>query len=112
MPALLAGLLLSWPLEALRPGLSESVSILPVLLFAPLLWYLIGSSLDKRSNSDEIRKTRKGQWILLLLFIVVCTGASSVPTSDYISMGVAIWVIAAIGMTPYVLIRKCKSKAA
>jgi len=45
MPAFLAGLLLSLPLEALWPELPESVSYLPVLLFVPVLWYLVGRAL-------------------------------------------------------------------
>jgi hypothetical protein len=43
MPAFLVGLFLSWPLHALWPGLPESVSVLPVLLLVPCLWYAIGA---------------------------------------------------------------------
>ena len=43
MPALIVGGLVSWPLDSLRPGLPESVAVLPTLLFVPLLWYWVGS---------------------------------------------------------------------
>jgi len=99
MPAFLTGALASWPLDALRPGLPESVSFLPVLLLVPLLWYWIGSWLDQRRTADKNRHTLKGQWILLLVFIAICAAASSMPGYvSYITLGIAIWMIAAIGM--------------
>jgi hypothetical protein len=117
MPALLAGLLLSWPLDTLRPGLRESVSILPVLLFVPLLWYGIGSWLDQRRGADKIRNTMKGQWILLLVFNVICAAASLIPEKvtgyvGYIPLGIAIWVIAAVGMITSGVSRKRESRSA
>jgi hypothetical protein len=103
MPAFLAGGLLSWFLEALWPGLHIPVSIVPVLLFVPLLWYWIGSWLDQSGNPDGNQNTRKRQWILLLLFTAVCLVGSSVPPklggyTSYVPLGIAIWVIAIIGM--------------
>src|SRR5882672_1266260 len=59
MPAFLVGLLLAWPLDTFRPGLSESVSLLPALLLVPLLWYSIGSGLDQRRIADKNRSTLK-----------------------------------------------------
>jgi hypothetical protein len=117
MPAFLAGLLLSWPLDTLRPGLPESVLFLPMLLFVPLLWYWIGSWLDERRSADTNRNARKGQWILLLVFTVVCAATSSIPlkvggNTSYLPLGVAIWMVATIVMTASTVSRKYKSRAA
>jgi hypothetical protein len=103
MPAFLVGGLLSWFLEVLWPRLHNPLSIVPVLLFVPLLWYRIGSWLDQNSNPDINKNTRKRQWILLLIFTAVCGAASSVPQkfggyTSYVPLGIAIWVIAVIGM--------------
>jgi hypothetical protein len=113
MPAFLAGGLLSWPLDAIRPGLPESISMLPVLLFVPLLWYRIGLWLDQRSSVDKNRNSIKGQWILILAFTAICAVASSVPPElagyiSYIPLGIAIWVLAFIGMKASVVFRKQK----
>src|SRR5258705_8498642 len=42
LPAFLAGLLLSWPIGAVRPELHEAVQLAPSLLFVLVLWYWIG----------------------------------------------------------------------
>jgi hypothetical protein len=110
MPAFLTGSLLSWPLDALRPGLPESVSILPVLLCVPLLWYWVGSWLDRRGNAEKVSNAPR-QWILLFVFTSICAAASSIPESvggyvSYIPAGIAIWSIAAIGMAAFKICRK------
>jgi hypothetical protein len=107
MPAFLMGLLLSWPLDSFRPGLPESVSILPVLLLVPLLWYVIGSWLD--------RNTVRRQWILLMVFTVICAAASSIPEKvggyvSYLPLGIVIW--AAVGLAAFAVFRKHKASAA
>ena len=104
MPACVAGLLLSWPIDALRPGLPETVSILPVLLLVPLLWYWVGSWLDQMCSGSARRITTRRPWILLLAFGFTCAGASSIPEriggyTSYLPLGIAIWMGAAIGMT-------------
>lgn len=113
MPAFLTGSLLSWPLDTLWPGLPESVLILPVLLCVPLLWYLIGSWLDQMPSAGK-KNALKGQWILVLAFSVICASASSVPEGvggyvSYIPLGIAIWMIAAIGMAASKRSRKHES---
>lgn len=117
MPAFLTGSILSWPLDYFRPGLPEWVSFLPVLLFIPLLWYWVGSWSDKSVNSDRIRNSKWGRWILLLLFIVVCAAAASVSENvggytSYFEFGIAIWLIVAIGAKVSAALRKRKSKVA
>jgi hypothetical protein len=111
MPAFLAGALASWPLDALRPGLPESVSILPVLPFVYLLWYWIGLWLDQRRRADKNKIAMKGQWIWLLVFIAICAAGSSIPESvgghvSYLPSGIVIWLFAAIGMAASKVSRK------
>jgi hypothetical protein len=117
MPAFLAGLILSWPLDYLRPGLPEWVSILPVLLFIPLLWYWVGSWPDKIIGSDRNRNSKRGRWSLLLLFMLVCAATSSISErvggyTSYLEFGVAIWLILAIGVKASTALRKRTSKIA
>jgi hypothetical protein len=113
MPAFLIGLLLSWPVSAFRPGLPESISVLPALLLVPLLWYSIGSWLDQRQGADKNRGSRKKQWILLLVFILVCAVESSIPESvggyvSYLPLGVLIWAV--VGLAAFAAFRKHKSR--
>jgi len=115
MPACLIGLLLSWPLDALRPGLPESVSLLPALLLVPLLWYSIGSWLDQRRGADGNRSTLKKQAILLLVFTLICAAASSIPERvggyvSYLPLGILIW--AAVGLAASVTSRKHNARTA
>jgi len=94
VPAFLAGLLLSWPVETAWPGIPESVANLPSLLLVPILWYWVGSSLDRRW---EIRD--KTPWIALLIFTVVCLIGAFIRTgytSFLFPYGVTVWLIAAL----------------
>lgn len=116
MPAFLAGSLLSLPLDALRPGLPEWVSILPVLPLVALLWYCIGRWLDQERRADKSPNTVKGQWIALLLFAAICAAASSIPEriggyTSYLLLGIAVWTIAAIGLRAWAFFRKHWSTA-
>lgn len=111
MPAFLTGALLSWPLDALRPGLPEWVSILPVLPFVALLWYWIGLWLDQERRAGKSRNTAKRQWIVLLLFTAICAAASSIPEgiggyTSYLLLGIAVWTIAAMAVKASALFRK------
>jgi len=81
MPAFVIGLLVSWPVDAFRPGLPEWVYMLPALLFVPLLWYLIGTWLDHRRSADNSRYPVSRHWILLAVFTAICAAASSIPES-------------------------------
>jgi hypothetical protein len=118
MPAFLAGGLLSWPLPALQsPGLSETVSYLPMLLFVPLLWYLVGAWLDQMRGKDKDKSAVKGKWMLLLAFSVICAAGSSIPESvggyvSYFPSGILIWLIAILGMVRSMVSRKRRSRAA
>ncbi len=116
IPAFLAGLLLSWFLNAVRPDFPESISFVSVLLFVPLLWYWIGSWLDERHSAGGNKSTRKSGWILLLVFAVICVVTLSIPPNvagytSYLPFGIVIWTVVAIGMTATTISRKYKSIA-
>jgi hypothetical protein len=107
MPAFLGGGLLAWLSDYLRPGLPEWV---PDLLLIPLLWYWVGAWVDKNVASEK-------RWILLLLFILVCATASSIPKyvggyTGWVVFGIAIWLVAAIGMKTSATARKREAKVA
>jgi uncharacterized integral membrane protein len=116
MPAFLAGSLLSWPLPTLRtPGLSEAFWGLPVLLFVPLLWYLVGAWLDQMRGADKNGSAVKGKWALVIIFGAICAAAASVPYSvggyvSYFPAGILIWLIAVIGMIASMVSRKPRSR--
>jgi hypothetical protein len=118
MPAFLAGSLLSWPLPTLRtPGLSEAFWDLPVLLFVPLLWYLIGAWLDQMRGKDKNKSAVKGKWMLLLAFSAICAAAALIPYSvggyvSYFPSGILIWLIAILGMVRSMVSRKRRPRAA
>lgn len=117
MPAFLAGSILSWPLDELRPGLPEWVSTLPVLLFIPLLWYWVGSWLDKSVSSDKNGNSTRNRWILFLFFFLGCAGASSISENvggytSFFEFGIVIWLIATIGVMSSATWRTRKSRVA
>ena len=113
MPAFVIGLLVSWPVDAFRPGLPEWVYMLPALLFVPLLWYLIGTWLDHRRSADNSRYPVSRHWILLAVFTAICAAASSIPESiggyvSYLPMGILVWV--SFGIAGFADSRKHKSR--
>lgn len=94
VPAFLAGLLFSWPVETAWPSIPESVESLPSLLLVPILWYWVGSRLDRRWDTSD-----KTPWIALLIFTVVCLIGAFIRTgytSFLFPYGVTIWLIAAL----------------
>ncbi len=111
LPAILAGLLVSWPLDALKPDFPELISFLSVLLFAPLLWYRIGAWLDRRISGNAHGNARTRGWILLLAFGVSCAATSSVPPNfagytSYLPFGIAFWMTVVVGMTASTIVSR------
>ena len=105
MPAFIVGTLLSWPLGYLLPRLPDWV---PIVLFIPLLWYWVGSWVDQHLS-------RKQGWTMLLLFIVICAGAASIPKrvggyAGYVLFGIEIWLVVAIAMKATTTLRKRRAK--
>ena len=74
LPGVFAGLLLSWPLGLIWPGMSEYTEAVPPLLFAAILWYWVGSRLDRRW-----RLTERVPWIALSIFTLVCLAGAFLP---------------------------------
>ena len=93
VPAFLAGSLLSGPVETAWPSIPESMENLPSLLLVPLLWYWVGSRLERRW---EIRD--KTPWIALLVFTVVCLIGALIRTgyTSFLPYGVTGWLIAVL----------------
>jgi hypothetical protein len=117
MPALLASVILAWPLDYVWPGLSKWVSDLFVLLLIPLFWYWLGSWADKCVHPENRRNLERRRWILLLVFIVVCAVASSISGyvggyTSYVLFGIAIWLVVDIGVRISTTSRKRKSSVA
>jgi hypothetical protein len=64
MPAFLCGSLFSWPINYLRPRLPEWLSTLPSLLFVIVLWFLVGSWVDRRQlDAAKMRIPRYVAWV-------------------------------------------------
>jgi hypothetical protein len=66
MPAFLAGGLLSFPPDSVRPGLPEWLSTLPVLLFVPLLWYWIDAWAGREMSIEQDTSGERRAWLMLL----------------------------------------------
>ena len=116
-PAVLAGVLLSLPLDFLRPGLPEWIANIPALLLIPFLWYLLGSRMDKYGSSRNNGRNFRWQWMWLFLFIFICAAASSISGyvggyTSYLGFGIAIWVILATAMKVFPTQGEHKSRIA
>ena len=88
-PAFLAGSLLSWPVSIIWPKLSEPVGEVPSLLFVPILWYWVGSRLDRRWGMTD-----KTPWFALSIFVLVCLTGAFLPMGyvGFLPFGLVVWV--------------------
>jgi hypothetical protein len=117
MPAFLVGSFVAWPIGYLRPGLSEWISASPSLLFVYVLWYGIGSWLDRRCSAVEgSRNPARRAWISLLFFTLVCALAASIPNSaggyvSYLPFGICIWIVVGVAMSLSTNLRSMRSIA-
>jgi hypothetical protein len=93
MPAVMAGGITSLPLAVIWTGMSEYLANLPVLLFVPLLWYWVGSRLDRRWSVSD-----KTPWIGLSIFTLSALGGALLPIgyTGFLPYGFAVWVITAL----------------
>jgi hypothetical protein len=97
IPAFFAGALVSLPIHSLWPKVPEAVDLAPSLVFVAMLWYWVGSRLNRRwgdVNAASVLSGTKIPWILLLVFTAACLIGAFVPIGyvGYIYYGVAIWV--------------------
>jgi hypothetical protein len=93
IPALLAGLLLSIPIGAVRPTMPEAAQLAPTLVFVVIMWFWIGSRLDRRWIVTE-----KTPWIILSVFNLVCLVGALIPMgyTGYLPYGFLVWLVIAI----------------
>jgi hypothetical protein len=113
-PALLATLLLSWPVSERWPTIPESAWFALSLPFVVLLWLGIGHWFDRRWGSMDGPPNQTMPWMLLLLFTLCCAGGASVyitSSSDYLLSGVVIWTAVSVGLAVSALYRKFRSRA-
>ncbi len=95
-PALSAGLLLTIPIGAVRPRLSEALQLAPTLIFVFLLWLWIGARLDRRwSVADPT------PWIAISLFMVLSSIGAFLPLgyTGYLPYGFVVWVAAFLALS-------------
>ena len=88
-PAFMAGSLLSWPIGIVWPKPPESVEIVPSVLLVPILWYWVGSRLDRRWGMTD-----KTPWIALSVFTLVCLAGAFLPIGyvGFLPYGFVVWV--------------------
>jgi len=92
-PALLAGLLLTVPIGAVRPTLPEAIQLTPTLVFVLLLWRWVGSRLDRRWTVTD-----RAPWIAISLFMIVSLVGAFLPMgyTGYLPYAFVTWVIATL----------------
>ena len=96
VPAFFGGALLVWPLGEAWPFLPEAVQAAPLLLFVAMLWYWVGSRLDRRWRISD-----KAPWTALFVFTLICLAGLFLPMGyvGYIPYGVVIWLIMGLAIS-------------
>ena len=114
-PALLAALLLAWPISERWPSLPESAFFAPSLPFVVLLWFRIGGWFDRRWGLMDGPPSPKLPWIMLLMFTLLCAAGASIyitSTTDYLLSGTVIWTTIGLAFAGSTLYRKFRPRAA
>lgn len=93
LPALFAGLLLTIPIGALRPTLSEAIQLVPTLVFVLFLWRWVGSRLDRRWTVTD-----RTPWIAIFLFMIISLVGAFLPIG-YLPYGFVVWIIASLALS-------------
>ena len=90
LPALFAGLLLTIPIGALRPTLSEATQLAPTLVFVQFLWRWVGSRLDQRWTVSD-----RTPWVATFLFMILSLAGALLPMgyTVFLPYGLALWVV-------------------
>ena len=93
LPAFISGVLLSFPISALKPNLPERAQLAPSLLFVLFLWYWIGLRLDRLWTGRE-----KAPWLLIVVFTAVSLTGALLPIghTGYLPFAVLLWLILAL----------------
>jgi hypothetical protein len=95
MPAFLAGSLVWWPIGVVWPAASEAVANARLLVLVPILWYRVGSRLDRRWGMTD-----KTPWIALATFTFVCLVGALIRIGyvGYIPYGIVVWLTTAFAL--------------
>ena len=93
LPALFAGLLLTIPISAIKPSLSEMLQLAPTLVFVFLLWVWVGARLDRRWSVAD-----RTPWIAVSIFTILSALGAFLPLgyTGYLLYGFGIWVVACL----------------
>lgn len=96
LPALFAGLLLTIPINAAKPTLSEGVQLAPTLVFVFLLWLWVGARFDRRWSVVD-----QTPWITILLFAALSSIGAFLPLgyTGFLPYGLAVWVVAYLALS-------------
>jgi ABC-type phosphate/phosphonate transport system permease subunit len=96
LPALFSGLLLTIPISAVRPTLSEALQLAPTLVFVLLLWFWVGSRLDRRWSVADWTP-----WIAILLFMILSSVGAFLPLgyTGFLPYGFALWAVACLALS-------------
>jgi hypothetical protein len=112
MPAVLAGILLSWAIaqiDQLRPALPAWTSVLSMLIFIPLLWFAVGAWLDRTLRASQI-KSPDTAWNLCLLFIAI-SAITTVSATKFVVFGALLWLALAMAIAAHALLKWIKPRA-
>jgi hypothetical protein len=108
VPAFIAGSLLLRPLDTFGRAIPEWVSLLPSLLLVPILWWLIGSWVDRRYKyGTKIGTFSDWPWAILSglaivsLLAALCSEYVFHSYTAFIPFGVVVWMISGITMLFY-----------
>jgi len=97
MPALLAGILIAWPISDVWPTLSEAAQFSPALLFVALLWYYIGRHMDQIVSAPASPRALRVAtlWTSIFIFVVISAGLAYLHTSytSYLPYGILLWSV-------------------
>ena len=98
MPAFLAWSLIGWPIGKRWPSIPEATMAALSLLFVAMLWYWVGSRLDRRWNLAD-----NTAWLALLAFTLVSAVGAFLRIGYvvYLQYGFALWVASAFAIFRY-----------
>jgi hypothetical protein len=114
MPAVLADAIPAWVIDYFRPGLPEWTSLLPVLIFVPLLWFAVGAYLDRTLRANQL-KSPDTAWNLCLFFIAISAAAAFIPPgapfspTSFVVFGALLWTALAIAIAAHALLTRFRS---
>jgi len=99
LPAFLAGSLLTVPIGVVFRSLLEAAQLAPSLLLVAILWYWVGSRLDRRwrKTGAGVFSETQVPWIVLFVFTVICLIGAFLPLgyAGYLPYASVVWLVIA-----------------